>query len=306
MSPLIQAAEFLHTPLDLLRFAITRFETAGLFFGHGWATARDEASYLIAHSLRLPLDQFDDFLNARLLPAERKACLTLLQRRVSERMPAAYLTGEAWLAGHRFRVDQRVIIPRSFIAEFLEGALEPWIEDMEAEIAVLDLCTGSGCLAILTAEAYPAAHVDAADLSHGALAVARQNVEAYGLTDRINVVHTDRFSALGGRRYDLILCNPPYVTTESMRQLPAEYRHEPAMALAAGPQGLDFIDGLLHEAAGHLTDDGILVVEVGNNRDIVERTYPELEALWLESSAAFDPVFLVTRDQLVARFGASL
>ena len=288
----------LHTLRDFLRLAVSRFNAAGLFFGHGSDNAWDEAVYLCLHTLHLPLDRLEPFLDARLLDDEKYKLLKILQRRVDERLPAAYLTGEAWLAGHRFAVDERVIVPRSFIAELLDEQLAPWIDDPHAVGAVLDLCTGSGCLAILAALAFPAAHVDAADISPDALAVARRNVADYGLADRIEPLRSDAFAALAGRRYDLILSNPPYVDAPSVAALPPEYRHEPAIALGSGEDGLDFPRVLLARARRHLNPGGLLVVEIGHNRDALEAAYPDLPFTWLDTRAGDQYVFLLRQEEL--------
>ena len=293
-----QAQSQLHTLRDLLRFAVSQFNKAGLHFGHGSATAYDEAAYLILKTLYLPLDRLEPFLDARVTDAECKQVLEIIERRVKDRIPAAYLTHEAWLGDFSFYVDERVIIPRSFIAELLQTQLAPWIADPDRITAALDLCTGSGCLAILLAHAFDNAHIDAADISPHALAVAQKNVQDYGLEHRIDLIESNLFSALQRRRYDLIISNPPYVNAESMQQLPQEYRHEPENALASGDDGLDATRQILQQAARHLTDDGILVVEIGHNRAELEQAYPELPFTWLETSGGDEFVFLLQRGQL--------
>jgi ribosomal protein L3 glutamine methyltransferase len=293
-----QAQSQLHTLRDLLRFAVSQFNKAGLYFGHGSANAYDEAAYLILKTLYLPLDQLEPFLDARITDAECKQVLDIIERRVKGRIPAAYLTHEAWLGDFSFYVDERVIIPRSFIAELLQTQLSPWISDPDHVTAALDLCTGSGCLAILLAHAFDNAHIDATDISPHALAVAHKNVQDYGLEHRIGLIESDLFSALQGKRYDLIISNPPYVNAESMQQLPQEYRHEPENALASGEDGLDATRKILQQAARHLTDDGILIVEIGHNRAELEQAYPELPFTWLETSAGDEFVFLLQKDQL--------
>jgi ribosomal protein L3 glutamine methyltransferase len=294
------AAATLHTVRDLLRFAVSRFNEAGLTFGHGTDNAYDEAAYLILHALRLPLDRLEPFLDARLLQSELHAVLATLSRRVHERVPAPYLTREAWLADHRFYVDERVIVPRSHVAELIAEGFGAWLPDPDGMERALDLCTGSGCLAVLLAHAYPGARVDACDMSRDALAVARRNVHEYGLDDRIELVESDLFAGLAGRRYDLIVSNPPYVTDQSMRALPEEYLREPALALAGGEDGLDIVRRILQQAHGHLSARGILVVEVGDARERVEAAFPELGVTWLETSAGDGLVFLLERDQLPA------
>ncbi|MDV6340932.1 50S ribosomal protein L3 N(5)-glutamine methyltransferase [Nitrosomonas sp. Is24] len=293
-----QAQSQLHTIRDLLRFAVSQFNKAGLYFGHGSANAYDEAAYLILKTLYLPLDRLEPFLDARITDAECKQVLDIIERRVKDRIPAAYLTHEAWLGDFSFYVDERVIIPRSFIAELLQTQLAPWIAEPDHITTALDLCTGSGCLAILMAHAFENADIDAADISAQALAVAHKNVQDYALQDRVGLIQSDLFSALHGKRYDLIISNPPYVNAESMQQLPQEYRHEPENALASGGDGLDATRKILQQATQHLTDDGILIVEIGHNRDALEQVFPQLPFTWLETSAGDAFVFLLQKDQL--------
>jgi len=293
------ATHSLHTVRDWLRFAVSRFNEARLSFGHGSSNAYDEAAYLILHSLHLPLDRLDPFLDARLTDMERSELLHILQQRVEQRIPAAYLTHEAFLGDFSFYVDERVIVPRSFIGELLLERLAPWISDPEAIGSVLDLCTGSGCLAILAAYAFPGADVDAADLSPDALAVAERNVTDYDLQDRVHLVESDLFTALEGRRYDLIISNPPYVDAASVAALPQEYLHEPKLALGSGRDGLDATRVILEQAAQHLTDNGILVVEIGHNRDALEAACPNLPFTWLEVSAGDQYVFMLHRNDLL-------
>lgn len=284
---------------DWLRYAVSRFNSGGLIFGHGTTNACDEAAWLLLHTLHLPHEQIDPFLDARLTGDERIALARIIDRRVVERLPAAYLTGEAWLRDYRFRVDQRVIVPRSFFADLIfDDAFSPWLQDRAAVGTVLDMCTGSGCLAILLAEAYPNATVDAVDISADALEVARRNIRDYGLDQRIRLVHSDLFDGLAGRRYDLIICNPPYVTAAAIDSLPPEFRHEPMLALAAGTDGLDAVRRLLALAADHLGPDGVLAVEVGHNRAIVEQAFPRLPMVWLSAASGEDKVFLVERGAL--------
>ena len=286
------------TVRDLIRFAVSRFNRAQLYFGHGSADAYDEAVYLVLHSLALPLDRLEPFLDACIPSDERGAVLDLIDARADSRKPAAYLTKEAWLGDFRFYVDERVIVPRSYFAELLEHGLMPWISDPEAVTSALDLCTGSGCLAVLMAHAFPNAGVDAVDLSADALDVAKINVEDYGLEDRIELIKSDLFGGLGGQRYDLILSNPPYVTQEAMDELPPEYRHEPEMALAAGEDGLDIVRRILAEAPAHLNPGGLLVVEVGHNRHLVEAAWPELPLVWLNTDGHDEAIFAIHREDL--------
>ncbi len=281
------------TVRDVLRHGVGRFNEAKLFFGHGSFDAWNEAVYLVLHRLHLPLDRLEPFLDARLTDDERSDLLALIARRVDERIPAAYLTGEAWLGDYRFTVDPRVIVPRSFIAELLFERLAPWIAEPDAVSAVLDLCTGSGCLAIIAAEAFPEARVDAVDLSPDALEVARINVATYALEERVHLVESDLFDALPARRYDLILSNPPYVNDTSMAILPDEYRREPRMALAGGSDGLDLVRRILDEASKRLSKKGLLVIEVGHERDHVEAAFPDLPCTWLSTSGGDDAVFAV-------------
>jgi ribosomal protein L3 glutamine methyltransferase len=281
------------TVRDYLRYAVSRFTAAQLFFGHGSDNAWDEAVYLTLHTLSLPLDRLEPFLDARLLPHEREALLDIYRRRCEERLPAAYLTHEAWLGEHRFYVDDRVIVPRSFIAELLDDQLAPWIDDPWAIESALDLCTGSGCLAILTARAFPNAEVAAVDLSKDAIAVAERNVADYGLYDRIELIESNAFKKLEGRKFDLIISNPPYVNAESVAALPPEYLHEPELALGSGDDGLDFTRVILREAKKHLTEHGILVVEIGHNREALEAAYPTLPFTWLDTAAGDEYVFLL-------------
>ncbi len=283
----------LTTVRDYLRYAVSRFNAAGLFFGHGSDNAWDEAVYLTLHTLDLPLDRLDPFLDARLLAHERTALLDIYRRRCDDRLPAAYLTREAWLGEHRFYVDERVIVPRSFIAELLHEQLAPWVEDPWALGSVLDLCTGSGCLAILAALAFPEARVDAVDLSKEAISVAQRNVEEYGLSERIEIIHSDAFASLKSRRYDLIISNPPYVNADSVTGLPPEYLHEPELALGSGVDGLDFTRIILREAKRHLNPDGLLVVEIGHNRAALEAAYPALPFTWLDTAAGDEFVFML-------------
>jgi ribosomal protein L3 glutamine methyltransferase len=290
--------ESLITVRDWLRFAVSRFNEAKLFFGHGSDNAFDEAAYLILHTLDLPLDRLDPFLDASLTHGESEQVQTVIERRVRERLPAAYLTHEAWLGEHRFYVDERVIVPRSFIAELLHEELAPWIESPNEVTHVLDLCTGSGCLAILAALAFPNAKVDAVELSSDALEVADRNVADYGLHDRIELIESDLFSALQGRTYDIILSNPPYVNAESLAALPAEYRAEPALALGSGMDGLDATRSILAQAKEHLNPGGLLVVEIGHNRDALEAACPTLPFTWLDTASGDQFVLLLRREDL--------
>lgn len=278
--------------------AATRFERAGLHFGHGTHTAYDEAAWLMLHALDAPIDTLDAQLRRAPTAAQAERFDRLVSQRIDRRIPAAYLIHEAWLGEHRFHVDERVIVPRSFIAELLDEALTPWVADPAPVTSVLDMCTGSGCLAILAALTFPNAKVDAVDLSDDALAVARRNVADYALEARVQLHRSDLFRNLPRKSYDLIISNPPYVDAPSMKALPDEYRHEPAMALGSGRDGLDATRVLLREAKHYLAETGLLVVEIGHNRAQLERAFPHLPFTWLSVSAGDDYVFLLERRQL--------
>ena len=294
-----------HTELltlrDLLRWSISRFHAAGLVFGHGSDNAWDEAAYLLLHGLHLPPDTLDPFLDARLLERERQRCVDLIHERINTRKPAAYLTGEAWLQGERFLVDERVIVPRSPISELLAEGLAPWIDDPDAVEQALDLCTGSGCLAILTAHAFGNAVVDAVDVSTDALAVAQSNIELHGLRDRVRALRSDLLAQVPpDRRYDLIVCNPPYVNEQSMRALPPEYRHEPRLALAGGDDGMDLVRRILADAPRFMAPEGLLVLEIGHERAHFEAAFPELDPVWLDTADTTDQILLLRRAQLAS------
>jgi ribosomal protein L3 glutamine methyltransferase len=278
---------------DLLRFGVSRFTEAGLSFGHGSANAYDEAAYLILHTLHLPLDTLDPFLDARLLDEEIDAVMKVIERRAKERIPAAYITQEAWMHGRRFYVDERVIVPRSFIGELLQDGLQPYVADPDQVTRVLELCTGSGCLAILAAQAFENADVDAVDISADAIAVARRNVDEYGLDERVSLYEGDLYAPLPSARYEVIITNPPYVNAQAMQALPEEYRHEPELALAGGADGMDVVRRIVRDARNWLTEDGVLVVEIGNERPNVEAALGGLDLVWLSTSAGDDNVFLI-------------
>ena len=288
------------TVRDWLRYAVSRFNQAALFFGHGTDNAFDEAVYLILHTLALPLDRLEPFLDACITSEERPALLDIIERRITKRLPAAYLTHESWLGGYRFYVDDRVIVPRSYFAELLlEDGLMPWLSESSGVERALDMCTGSGCLAIIMADVFPDAQIVAADISPDALAVAEKNVDDYALSDRVALVQTDLFQNLSGQKFDLIICNPPYVTDESMSNLPPEYRHEPSLALGAGEKGLDVVNVLIEQAAQYLTPHGLLLVEVGHNRALVEAAYPTLPVVWLATSHSEDKIFMLRHSDLI-------
>ncbi|SAK83125.1 N5-glutamine S-adenosyl-L-methionine-dependent methyltransferase [Caballeronia glebae] len=288
------------TVRDLLRFGVSRFTEAGLSFGHGSSNAYDEAAYLILHTLHLPLDTLDPFLDARLLDHEIDAVMKVIERRAKERIPAAYITQEAWMHGRRFYVDERVIVPRSFIGELLQDGLQPYVTDPDQVTRVLELCTGSGCLAILAAQAFENADVDAVDISADALAVARRNVDDYRLGERVSLYEGDLYAPLPAARYEVIITNPPYVNANAMQALPEEYRHEPELALAGGADGMDVVRRIVRDAGKWLTEDGVLVVEIGNERPNVEAALGGLDLVWLSTSAGDDNVFLIQAADLPA------
>jgi ribosomal protein L3 glutamine methyltransferase len=286
------------TPRDLLRYAVTRFNAAKLFFGHGSAEAFDEAAYLILHTLKLPLDRLEPFLDARLLQEEVLQVLAVIERRVSERVPAAYITNEAWLGSYSFYVDERVLVPRSYIAEIIPNRFSPWVSDPDSVENVLELCTGSGCLAIMLADAFPNALVDAVDISKDALAVAERNIRDYKLDGRVNPIQSDLYENVPFKKYNLIVTNPPYVNSDSMSRLPPEYMREPQIALAGGEDGMDLVRKIVDGAAERLTPEGVLVVEIGNEHDFAEAAFGHLGLTWLTTSAGDESVFLLTAEQL--------
>ena len=290
---------------DVLRYSVSAFSSAGLHFGHGSADAVDEAAFLILESLHLPVDDFNAFADARLTTREKALLGERIARRVEERLPAAYLTGRTYLMGVPFRTDARALAPRSFIAELLrsplfDGAGEGMalVDDPDAISSVLDLCTGGGSLAIFAAYAFPNAEVDGADLSPQALSLAAENVADHGLEERVHLLQGDLFGAVDGRSYDLIITNPPYVGREVMEALPAEFRHEPAMALDGGEDGFDIVRRILAEAAGHLNPGGGLLCEIGTDRELLEAEYPDTPFLWLDTEGSEGEVFWLTREQL--------
>ena len=293
-----EARASFQTIRDLLRYGVSRLVESGAFFGHGSVNAYDEAAYLILHTLHLPLDMLDPFLDARLMDSEINSVIEILDRRAKLKIPAAYLTQEAWLGEYKFYVDDRVIVPRSFIAELMPHQLAPWVEKPEKIKNILDMCTGSGCLAILLALAFPDAEVDAVDVSADALKVAARNIEDYGLQGRVTPIESDLFDKIGQKRYDLIISNPPYVDQASMLKLPKEYRQEPELALAGGVDGLDIVRKLLRQSRGQLARGGKLIVELGQNRAALEAAYPDTPFTWLTTSAGDDLVFLLNQDQL--------
>ncbi len=300
-------AEELHTIRDWLRFTVSQFEASDIFFGHGTDNSYDEAVWLVMSALHLPHDTLHNFLDAVITETERKHLAHLVEQRITKRTPTAYLLREAWLRGFKFYVDERVIVPRSFIAELLdfneegEHGLQPWIEHPELINSAVDICTGSGCLGILLANAFPDAAIDVVDISADAIAVCNINIANYGLQAQITAIQSDMFAALTGKKYDLIISNPPYVDAPSMATLPVEYRNEPQIALGSGDAGLDHTHTILREAAEHLNDDGILVVEIGHNRDALLAAYPNLPFTWLEVTSGSQFVFLLTKEQLTQK-----
>ncbi|MFV8571059.1 50S ribosomal protein L3 N(5)-glutamine methyltransferase [Marinobacter sp. SBS5] len=286
----------LHTIRDLLRYASSRFAASPLYFGHGTDNVWDEAVHLVLRSVHLPLENNNIFLDARLTRSERDLILTRIDRRINERVPIAYLLGEGWFMGMPFNVDERVLVPRSPLGELLENGLQPWLGDTFVQ-RVLDLCTGSGCIGIGAATVFDEAEVTLSDISEDALAVAESNIELHGLQGRVQAVRSDVFASIEGR-YDVILSNPPYVDAEDMADMPEEYRHEPELGLAAGDDGLDIAHRIIAGAAEHLTEDGLLIVEVGNSWGAMDDAYPDLPLTWLEFESGGDGVFLVTARDL--------
>lgn len=280
---------------DLVRYAVSRFNAANLVFGHGTTNAFDEAVFIVLEGLSLPIDTIDPWWDARLTAPEKKKLLRLFEARIKMRKPAVYLLNKAYIQGIPFYVDERVIVPRSFIGELLFNDL---VENPEDIRSVLDLCTGSGCLAILAAHLFPNAGIDAVDLSSDALAVAKRNVKDHGLEDQIRLHKGDLFAPVKGKKYDLILTNPPYVTTQAVKNFPKEYQHEPKMAHAGGKDGMEIVRRILKEAPQYLTSKGILVCEVGSGRFVLENEYPKTPFLWLDTAESEGEVFMLAKDQV--------
>ncbi|WP_372748866.1 50S ribosomal protein L3 N(5)-glutamine methyltransferase [Litorivivens sp.] len=289
----------LETVRDFLRWAISRFGEADLYYGHGTDNAQDEAWFLLCSALKLPFDLDGRLLDGRLTKDERERVLALVERRVSERIPAAYLVGEAWFAGLPFHVDERVLVPRSPIAELIDVGFEPWLGGREPR-TILDLCTGSGCIGIACAMAFPYASVVLSDLSEDALAVAQSNIVRHGLRDRVNTVQSDVFSGLKGQQFDLIVSNPPYVDAQDLAAMPQEYHAEPPLGLGSGSDGLNITRQILQAAREHLTEGGLLIVEVGNSGAALEEAYPELPLTWVEFEHGGHGVFVIAREDLPA------
>jgi len=307
--PKTEETDDLATVRDWLRYGVSRFNAAGLVYGHGTTTALDEAAYLILHTLHLPIDQLDPWLDARLLAPERRALRLAIERRIATRKPVAYLTGQAWIQGYSFYVDERVIVPRSYIGELIcqhmKEPSEHWHLGFDpAGIgSALELCTGSGCLAVLLALALPAVRIDACDISADALAVAERNVGDYGLQGRISLLRSDLFEAVKGRHYDLIIANPPYVSADAIAAFPPEYAAEPRIAHAGGADGQDIVRRILAEAGEHLSAGGSLLVEVGSGRRILEAEFPDLPFLWLDTAHSAGEVFQLPAYALSASAG---
>lgn len=300
------AASQLSTVRDFLRWALSEFRAAKIVHGHGTTSATDEAAFLILETLHLPVDDINPWLDAKLLDSERHALAEIIQRRIETRMPAAYLVKRAYIHGVPFYVDERVIVPRSYIGELMStgifgGEDAPLIEDVTQVTSVLDLCTGSGCLAILAAGIFPEAEVDAAELSADALEVARINVDEHDLADRIHLLEGNLFAAVEGRTYDLIISNPPYVAGAEVQAFPPEYGHEPVMAHIGGEDGLDIVRRILEEAADHLNPGGALLCEIGTGRELLVAEYPHLDFLWLDTEESQGEVFWITREQLLGQ-----
>lgn len=293
------STEVLVTVRDWLRYAVSQMHRHEVHVGQGSQTIWDDAVFLVLRTLNLPIDQLEPFLDARLLSAECSELKQKIDQRCLERIPTSYLVGEAWLAGYRFRVDPQVLIPRSPISELLATQLQPWITSTETIYRIADICTGSGCLAILAALNFPHAQVDATDISESALEIARANIEDYGLADRINVYQGHLLDALpDGERYDVVICNPPYVNSSSMNDLPAEFEHEPSLALAGGSDGMDLVRDLVLDIGQRLTQDGILLLEIGHEAEHFEAAFPDLEPLWLDTAATERQIMLLRSDQL--------
>lgn len=300
MSSSSRVAEELFTIRDWLRYTVSQFEASDIFFGHGTDNSYDEAVWLIMSGLHLPHEMLDNFLDAVTTYDERKHLAYLIEQRITKHTPTAYLLREAWLQGFKFYVDERVIVPRSFIAELLEEGLSPWIETPEMVESAADICTGSGCLGILLAHAFPNSTVDIIDISTDAIAVSNINIKNYGLEAQVTAIQSDMFAALKGKRYDLIISNPPYVDASAMSSLPAEYRNEPQLALGSGTAGLDHTHTILKEAHQYLNENGILIVEIGHNRDVLLDAYPDIAFTWLEVEAGNEFVFMLAKEQLTA------
>lgn len=294
-----EAVEQLYTVNDLLRWGVSRFEEAGLFYGHGTDNAWDEAASLLLHALHIMPDKLGHALNARLTHSEKVVVIERFKQRIEERKPAAYINNEAWFAGMNFYVDERVLVPRSPLAELISECFSPWLDNVEIT-DIADVCTGSACIACACAEAFPEAHITAIDISPGALEVARQNVELHGLEEQVDLYESDLFTKVPPQQYQLIISNPPYVDEMAMHILPSEYEHEPQLGLAAGEDGLSVIIPLMQQALDRLTPDGILIIEVGFSEAALVEFFPNIPFTWLEFSEGGQGVFLLTAEQLAA------
>lgn len=292
-----EAVEQLHTARDYIRWAASRFREAGLYYGHGTDNAFDEAAALILPALHLPHDVHPEYLTTRLTLRERRAIVDWVQERVESRTPAAYLTHEAWFAGMPFYVDERVLVPRSPIAELIHTGFQPWVDPDNVD-RILDLCTGSGCIGIACAHAFPEAQVDASDISESALEVAAHNVENHDVADQLRLVCSDLFDELEGERYDLIVSNPPYVDADEISAMPEEYQAEPEIGLSSGEDGLDFTRRLLAQADNHLTEDGVIFVEVGASAAALAEVFPDVPFVWLDFENGGEGVFMLTAEQV--------
>jgi ribosomal protein L3 glutamine methyltransferase len=288
----------LETIGDWWRFAVSCLNRADASYGQGTVDAEQDAAFLVLGAMSLPLTSLDEMRTFRLSLSEREGLFSMLKQRVVEHRPTAYVLGFTEQMGVRFLVDERVLIPRSYIGELLETQLSPWVADAEAELSILDLCTGSGCLAVLAADAFPDAEICAVDVSTDATAVAQSNLKMHGLDETIELFQGDLFAPLAGRKFDIILSNPPYVTDDSMRALPAEFRQEPALALAAGADGCDVLARMLADAPAHMNANGMIVVDIGHNRDLVEQRFPTLPFTWLATEGADAGVFVLSKEQL--------
>ncbi|WP_159990462.1 50S ribosomal protein L3 N(5)-glutamine methyltransferase [Pelistega ratti] len=299
MSASLNNYDELKTVRDMIRYAVSAFHQAKLYFGHGSDNAWDEAVYLTLFSLHLPLDHLEPFLDAHLLQIEKQRCLDLIHQRVEKRVPLAYLTGEAWLQGYRFMVTPDVLVPRSPISELISEGLQPWIMDPEAPLNILDLCTGSGNLAILAALQFPHAFVDAADISPKALEVAKQNIHLYKLQHQVHLYESDLFDHIPVKLYDVIICNPPYVNSTSMQELPDEYKNEPQLALAGGEDGMDIIRKILYATPNYLTENGFLLLEIGHEYENFLTAFPSITPTLLETETTDESILLLTREDLL-------
>lgn len=291
----------LQTITDFIRWGASLFKQSGLFYGHGNSSAIDEAAYLVLHTLNLEPDTHSVYFSSKLTEDEKKALIDILFRRAEEKIPAAYLTNESWFAGLSFYIDERVLVPRSPIAELIEKQYEPWV-DIDKVDNILDLCTGSACIAIANAYYFPHAHIDAVDISKDALAVAMKNVERHQLLDQVSIIQSDLFNSLEERQYDIIVSNPPYVDADDMAKMPIEFHSEPEIGLAAGDDGLELVIPMLEQAGQYLSPEGILIVEVGNSGNALQQRYPDLPFYWLEFQQGDQGVFLLTKEQLDSYF----